>query len=257
MPSYQYAFQIGILWCSFLASPWLMAQQENPSDFIKIAEQYLQRQDEDGALEAYLLALDQNPENIQALINASYYSSRVGNRKSRDEQIKLFQQALKWAHQAIELQPESAEAHLVLSIALGRIALVAPARERMKYSLQIEVEAERALQLNPNLAGAMHIMGLWHYRMANLSAAEMEAANELYGQIPAEVSMEKALDYLEKAVAAQPDFVLYRYDLARIYWQAKQIPEAREQLQFLLELPDSTVDDVPLKLKAREMLARP
>lgn len=217
----------------------------------------LEQQDEEGALEACLQALETVSGDNNARITASYLLTRIGNRKARLEQTALFSQALDLARAAVSAEPDNARAQLVLAISLGRIALVAPARDRMRFSLEIGAAAAKALELDSTLPGALHVYGLWQYRMATLSAAEMESAKALYGQVPRTGSTETSLSYLKKAVEAEPDFLLYRYDLARILWHLRQTEEARAQLEILLELPESMVDDVPLKLKAREMLARP
>jgi tetratricopeptide (TPR) repeat protein len=198
--------------------------------------------------------LEADPSSAEALIGASYYASRIGNRQPEGPRKIFFEEAIALAEEALDRYPERADAHLAMAIAQGRLALIAPARVRMEASQAIRRYAESALAIDPELAGAWHIIGLWHFRMANLSNAERDAGLALYGHAPTGASMDSSLVYLERAVDLRPDFLLYRYNHIRALRLAGHKQEAETALDALLALPPITPDDAGILAKAQQWL---
>ncbi len=207
--------------------------------------------EEAAALEAYRAVGPEDPGFVTARIRTAYYATRVGNRLTGEPRDALFREAMGIAGWAARTYPDRADAHLALAIAQGRMALVAPARDRMAVSLAIREHARRALAIDPHLAGAWHVLGLWHHRMGRLSTAEREAAVALYGQALPQASPDSALVFLERSVRLAPGVMLYRYDLARVMRESGHAEAAIPVLDALLALPPATPDDPALLERAR------
>jgi tetratricopeptide (TPR) repeat protein len=141
-----------------------------------------------------------------------------------------------------------------MGVAMGRMALISGARERVAASRKIRQHAMKALELNPEHAGAHHLMGRWHYKVANLNFAERMAADYLFGGIPGEASNKKAIQHLEKAVQLDPNIVLYHYDLAQVLVDEDEYEQAQKHLEEALSLSTNNPDDEIYKPKARALL---
>jgi hypothetical protein len=102
------------------------------------------------------------------------------------------------ARRCVALYPDSAQAHFILALALGRAANLAGGKRRIALSKEIKLQADSTLALNPRHFGAMHILGRWHYGIASLSWLERSFAKIIYGGVPPGASMEKARSYFDR-----------------------------------------------------------
>lgn len=242
---------------------WLLAgvmlhgawAQETVDQLKSRADSLYTHYQEQQALEVYKQVLDKSPRDYTALWRTSFLMARIGNRQdSKDAKKEYFNKAKAYAGQALDVDSTDAGSNFAMAVAMGRMALISGARDRVAASRDIKNFAERALKYDPDHAGALHVLGRWHLKVANLNFAERMAANVLFGGVPKGASEEKAVEYLERAVSLKPDFILYRYDLARAYDETGQEQKAIATLNKALTLSPRTPDDPGLLQECREML---
>lgn len=208
------------------------------------------------ALNKFQEVLEISPNNYEALWQTSFLYSRIGNRKEdHDTKVEYFNKAKEYAKRALEVDSSDPESNYVMSVAMGRMALIVGARERVKASKDIRKYAKRALEYNPEHAGAWHVLGLWHYKVANLNFAERAAANMLFGGAPEGASEEKSIESFQKAIQYDPDFMLYYYDLADTYSKMGKNDSAKKYYRKVVDMKSVTPDDPGMKKDAREFLA--
>ena len=210
------------------------------------------------ALTKYDEVLKLDPDHYEALHSASLLYSRVGNRFSADNQAKkeeFFKKAKSLADRAIKANPTDAEGQFVMSVAMGRMALISDAKGRVAASKDIKKYAELALKYDPKHAGAWDVLGRWNSKVANLSFAEKAAANLLFGGVPEGASNENAVRCFENALKYKPNYILYMYDLATAYYQVKNTDKCKAMLNALIKLPAETQDDPGIQKEAKMMLA--
>lgn len=207
------------------------------------------------ALTKYNKVLEIEPGNYEALHVASLLYSRVGHRlPEKEKKTVYFRKAKDLADRAIKANPTDAEGYFVMSVAMGRIALIAGSKERVAASEDIKQNAETALRYNPSHAGAWHILGRWNIKVANLSFAERAAANLLFGGLPEGASNANAIKCYQNALKFSPNYILYMYDLAGAYVYNKQKDQAKETLRKLIALKASNEDDPAIQEEAKMML---
>lgn len=207
------------------------------------------------ALEAYNQVLQQDPNNFSALWHSSLLYARLGNElENEDKKKAYFVKAKERAEQAIEVKPLHTQSNFVMAVAMGRMALIGGAKERVAASRDIKEYAERALQADSSNAGAWHVLGRWNYEISDLNFAERLAANVLFGGIPAGASNKKAVLYIEKAIALNPDMLLYYYDLARAYQALDKEQQAIDACQKALQKPSHAPDDDTIKEDCRALI---
>lgn len=211
---------------------------------------------EEKALDAYQKILEEDSDNYEALWKASFLKSRIGNRKNeKDEKKEYFNEAKKLAERALRVDSADTQSHFVMSVAMGRMALISGAKERVAASRAIKKHVDRALAYDSTNAGAWHVLGRWHFKVANLNFVERLAANTLFGGIPGNASNEKAAEAIEQAIDLNDNYVLYFHDLAMVYDEMGREEEAIKACQTALDKENLTPDDPKLKEECREWIA--
>ncbi len=234
-----------------LTFSWAQSAQE----WIQKGDEAYAKLDNNAALQAYQKAMEQEPNNYEALWKLSRAYVDVGETlKDKDQRRNYYQKAEQYARKAIEVNPNGSKGHLYLSIALGRVALDASPKERIRLSKEIKAEVDKALQLDPNDDIAWHVLARWHRKLATLSWIEKKFANIFLGGVPKEASLEKAVEAFQKAIALNPDHINHHLELAITYEKMGEKAKAIAEYKKVLELPVKDADDPEHKAYARERL---
>lgn len=207
-----------------------------------------------GALGHFRAALQTEPKNAEALWRASSEAVDLGefNDAARDSLYRLGEQ---YARQAVEADPTSSMTHFALAKALGRRALSLGVRERVKYAAEVRKEALESLKLDSLNPGALHTMGVWHRHVMTLSGfSRFVAKNLLGGKVLAEANLNDAARFLERAVALEPERIVHRVELGKVYRDRREIEKAREQYQLALRLKLADYNDRSYQEEAKRDL---
>lgn len=213
---------------------------------------------EDMALNRYLLALDKEPANLQALIRGSRMLCNVGGR-SKDKDFKKAQvkKAREFALRAIAIDYRSPDAHLCYILSLGIEAEMAGSpREKLAHARTIKTEADLILTFDPNFAPAYYILGKWHYAIASLSPIERMAAKLLFGGVPPGASIDDALRCYNKAITLWPDYILFYYSKALVLNYKGEREHSALALETALRLKPLGPDDLGRLRKCEQLLAQ-
>ena len=210
------------------------------------------------ALKEYEAAIAVDPKNYTALINASRDAVDVGEfTDNKDARSSLFHTGELYARRAVEINPQGADGHFFLARSLGRTALSLGPRDRVKYATDVRAHAMDALKLDPNHPGALHVMGMWNAEVMRLNGpTRWIAKNVLGGQVFGSANWKNAVQYMEKAVAAEPGRIAHRIDLAEIYRDVDDKTRAREQLQAVISQPATDYNDRFYKDRAAKDLKK-
>jgi tetratricopeptide (TPR) repeat protein len=184
---------------------------------------------------------------------AKQYSDMVPDQTTDADRKKFAENGLKHARRSFELEPTNAVYALSLAICHGHLAMVADVRTKVEYSRLIKQEAERALQLDPNYSWAHHILGRWHYEVAELGGVARFFAKLLYGGIPP-ASVAEGVTHLTRATELEPGELNHWIDLGFAYAAAGKKAEARKSFAHGLAMPDRSKHDATSKKRAREGL---
>jgi tetratricopeptide (TPR) repeat protein len=210
------------------------------------------------ALQHYEAALTADPKSYEALWKAARTAVDLGETAATPESRRAnFQAGEQYARRAVEANPRDAEGHFELARALGRTALSLGKRQRVKYAKEVRAHALQALQLNPNHAGALDVMGMWNAEIMRLNSFERFAAkNLLGGQVFGQASWKEAVRYLEAAVAAQPERIVHRINLAEVYEDIGNKAKAREEYEAVVRGKVMDPPDPAYKQRAAEALKK-
>jgi len=209
---------------------------------------------EEAALDKFNAALKIDPNNFEAVWNASYCTAILGNRQAtKSEQADWFRKANELADQALQLNPSSTDANYVKALAVGRLALISDTRTKLELSRDVKKYSELAIKYDKSNEKAWHTLGRWHYEVKELGATKMVLIKLIYGGLP-KASYESAIECFKKAIALRPDYILYYLDLAKAYDGLHQDEKAILILNKALALKPESPDDAGRLEECRELL---
>jgi tetratricopeptide (TPR) repeat protein len=210
--------------------------------------------DNAAALTSYRRAREIDSSNYEALWKLTRAHIDVGTSLPKNQQLQYYVFGEKLARQCVAFHPDSAEGHFFLAVALGRVALHQGGKRKIQIAKEVKAEAERTLQCNPGHDGAIHVLGRWNYELADLNFIERAVAKIVFGGLPTGASYQQAAQYFEQAIAHRPEAPVHHLEYGRTLLKLDRIPEARQQLERCVELPEFFWDDAQHKRAARKLL---
>jgi tetratricopeptide (TPR) repeat protein len=252
MTTFISSFLIVLCLLSFTVS----GQAPSSAQLMKEAQACIRSYKDGEALIKYEQVLAADPTHFQALCQAAVLKTKIGARTSDENKKRdYFLAAKDFADKAYDLKPNDAEANYVLAVCTGGVAIISSTRQKLAYAFQIKNYLDKALQLNPKHAGAWHVLGRWHYKIANLSFAEIATARMIYGGVPEGATTKSAIDCFQKAIQFDPGNIIYYYDLARVYEDQDDEDACKATLQMALDVTVRTSDELEVRRHCRAMLA--
>lgn len=208
------------------------------------------------ALELFLAVERATPNDAFVLQKiARQFSDLVVDQPTAEAKKNYARTALGYAQRAVTLQPDNAVNVLSLAICHGKLAVHSGTGDKVRYSRLIKDDAERALALDPNYAWAHHVLGRWHYEIAELGTTARVFVRLFYGGLP-DASTARGIELLERAVALEPDELNHHLELGFAYAAAGRAADARASWERGLAIPSRARHDDSSKLRAREALQR-
>jgi tetratricopeptide (TPR) repeat protein len=242
-----------------IAAPLAHAQgRQSAADHVAIGDRDHAALNSVSALRHYEAALSVDSNYYDALIKASREAVELGlYDTSKAERTSLYKRAEQYARRAVAAKPDDAESHFELAKAIGKNALTMGTKDKVKFAGVVHDEAMAALRIDPKHAGALHVMGVWNAEVMRLNGlSRFMAKNLLGGKVFGEASWDNALQYMEQAVALDPNRITHRLDLAEIYLDRKMTDKAKEQLEWIARAPVTELNDRHYKTEAAEMMAK-
>jgi tetratricopeptide (TPR) repeat protein len=239
-----------------LLLPWGACVGQTVDELVKQGDVFDQKYEPDEALDFYLPAEKQEPDNVSLLLRiARQYRHLMQDAARVSEKLKLGAIAKGYAERAVALAPNEAEAHLSVAISHAKMVPILGTKERLEASKKVKASVDKSIALDPKRDQAWHILGCWHQRLADIGALKRAIAMVVYGGLPAATN-EESVKCLQKAIALNPDSPMHHIELGRTYAQMGQTAEARKAIEKGLALPDMAKDDPEMKKMGRETLEK-
>ena len=212
------------------------------------------------ALAELLKVLDSDPQNAEALSKIARVYLDFGDEIPEStpdweaKRLKQFQIAEQYARKAVKADPSVVWGHFYVAVSLGSIASVSPVAKQIDLAGEIRSAIEKAIALDPQNGFAYHVYGIWHRKMAEIGKMSRMFASVIYGRSVPTGSMDKSIEYLNKAVTLNPTVIVSRLELARSYIAVENWSLARSFLTSIRGLPAQFSDDAKNKQKAEQLL---
>jgi len=212
------------------------------------------------ALAELLKVLDLDPQNAEALSKIARIYINFGDAIPEStpdweaKRLKQYQIAEQYARKAVKADPSVVWGHFYVAVSLGSIATVSPVAKQIDLAREIRSAIEKAIALDPQNGFAYHVYGVWHRKMAEIGKMSRMLASVIYGRSVPTGSMEKSIEYLNKAVTLNPTVIVSRLELARSYIAVENWSSARSFLISIRGLPVQFSDDAKNKQEAEQLL---
>jgi tetratricopeptide (TPR) repeat protein len=178
----------------------------------------------------------------------------VSARDWQEQRVREYRRAEAYARRAISVNPKSTWGHFYLAASLGHIAVLSSTAEQVDLAGEVREEIEKSIALDPRNGFAYHVYGVWHRKMAEVGQTSRMFASVLYGRSVPAGSLDKSIEYLNKAVTLNPRVIASRLELAKSYVAVEDWQMARRMLSSIRDLPRQFSDDARHKREAEELL---
>jgi tetratricopeptide (TPR) repeat protein len=194
------------------------------------------------------------PENFGVLLRISkQYGDLVDQTKNKDGAKAFAEKALAYGRRAITCDSNSAKAHLNLSICYGKMTDFVGNKVKVEYAKLIHDEAQRSIELDATDDYAWHVMGRWHFGVANLNGVLRTLAGLVYGGLPS-ASNDEAAYCLKKAAELAPQRMMHHAELAKVYSAMGKVDLAAQEWQNVLGIRSADQQDESYQKEARSVL---
>ncbi len=160
---------------------------------------------------------------------------------------------LEFAQSALAADSGSSWAHGFYGILIGRVGEIEGTKQKITNSYAVRDHNMRAIALDPDYDAWQHVMGRWHYTLADLSWIERTVASIVY-ETPPEASFEEAEQYFARASRLTPGDIRHFLWLGKTRLELGKDAEARASLEQALALAAKSDSDAILQEEARELL---
>jgi tetratricopeptide (TPR) repeat protein len=189
---------------------------------------------------ARALETDSHVDNLIALAQVCFIWGDVRARTT-EEKLEAYEQGRQAARRAVELAPRNPLAHFWYGTNTGRWGQTKGVVRSLFLLPTVKQEIEAVLELDPKFPAVYSLAGNVYYEVPGLLGGDLDKAEQMF----------------RKGLELDPRFTGMRVGLARVLVKKGRIPEARRELEAVLEekapsnLADWTVKDSP---RAREIL---
>lgn len=224
---------------------------------VKEGDAALLKRNPAGALAAYDAALKTEPKNVTALWHAAHAAVISGEYAKSDVQDSMYSLAESYARRAVDADSNSVGARFALAEVLGRIAQkIDSPISKLPYSREVYANVNACLKLDPKNAECDHILGVWNLEVMKVDEGQRSMAVSFMGATEiGEASFDKAIAYLQRAIAIEPKRVVHHLDLGRVYATKGDAAKAKAEFNTALKLPSVDYNDGHYKDDAKKALA--
>ena len=175
---------------------------------------------------------------------------------SEDEAVisDNYYKGLDYAKRALEMDENRPEPHKWYGILIGKVGELEGTKQKILNSYEVKDHTMKAIELDPEDDGNYHVMGRWHYTLADLSWVERKIAGLIYAT-PPEASFEEAAEYFKKAIALAPDDIRNHLWLGNTYVALKNNDLAKQEYNTALGITAETDSDRKLQKEAQQLLS--
>lgn len=198
-------------------------------------------------------ALDKDNPEILWKIARAYFDFADQEEDNMEVQKKNLYPGFEYANRCVELAPDVAGGHQYYAILIGRIGEIEGTKQKIENSYAVKEHTVKAIELDPENDSNYHVMGRWHFALADLSWFERKVASIIYATPPA-ASFEKAVEFFSKAHDIKPDDIRHLLWLGKSYEKMDKKDQARKVLKKALAIPATTDSDKSMHKEAEDLL---
>jgi tetratricopeptide (TPR) repeat protein len=176
------------------------------------------------------------PEDVEVLWRLAQVHFDIADQTEDEEVHKAhFYPGFEAAKEAVQIDPNSARSNHWYAVLIGKIGMLEGTKQKITNSYEVEKYGLKAIELDPTYDGSLHLLGRWHYELADLSWIERTVAKIVY-ETPPKASFEESVKFYKKAIEAKSDEVRHYLWISKAFIKLKDKGEAKKYLQTATEM---------------------
>ncbi len=160
-----------------------------------------------------------------------------------------------FSQKALAADSASADAHGFYGILIGRVGEIEGTKQKIINSYDVKKHTMKAIELDPENDSWQHVMGRWHYTLADLSWFERQIASLIYAA-PPKASFEEAEQYFARAAELDPEDIRHFLWLGKTQLELDKEEATRASLETAVSLTKKSDSDAILQEEAQELLGK-
>lgn len=242
-----------ILSISLILVGFVMAQ--GFGDLIDQADAKYDDDDFSATYELLQQAEQLEPDNFEVIWSLARVHWALSD-NSEDEEVisENIYAGFEYAKRALEMDENRAESHKWYGILIGRVGELEGTKQKILNSYEVKDHTLKAVELDPEDDGNFHVMGRWHYTLADLSWFERKIAGIIYAT-PPEASFEEAAEYFQLAIDLAQDEIRHHVWLGRTFEALDNVEAAKNAYNAALAITAENDSDRILQKDATELLS--
>tara|TARA_Y100001970_G_scaffold280275_1_gene388994 strand:- start:112 stop:849 length:738 start_codon:yes stop_codon:yes gene_type:complete len=173
--------------------------------------------------------------------------------KNQKKQAKIYYKGFEYAKKALRLAPNNGYANFWYAAYIGKIGLLEGTKQKILNSYKVQEYGMKAIELIPEYEHCHHLMGRWHYELAELTWFERNVASLVYATVP-KGSYKKAIKLFKKAIEINSVEIRHHYWLAHTYKALGKKELAKKEFQIVLSLTPKDKKDKFMQFESRKNL---
>ena len=197
-----------------------------------------------------------DPNDVEILWRlARSYFDIADQTSNVDIQKENINKALPYAQKALKLNPLSAKANHWYAVIIGKKGVLEGTKQKILNSYEVREYGLKAIKLDPTYDGTYHLMGRWHYNVAELTWYERGIASLVYAT-PPKGSYDEAITYFKKAMEANPEDIRHYLWLGKSYYEKSRYQAAKMILKEAMTLEMKNDSDKLLIKQVKELYTK-
>ncbi|MCD6176664.1 MAG: hypothetical protein J7K29_02385 [Candidatus Cloacimonetes bacterium] len=196
------------------------------------------------------------PEDVEILWRLAQVHFDIAD-QTEDEKVHKahFYPGFEAAKRAVEIDPNSARANHWYATLIGKIGMLEGTKQKIINSYEVEKYGLKAIELDPTYDGSLHLMGRWHYELADLSWIERTVAKIVY-ETPPKASFEESVEFYKRAIEAKSNEIRHYLWIGKALIKLKDKEEAKKYLLTATEMTPLDDSDRLMQKESVELLKK-
>ena len=173
--------------------------------------------------------------------------------KNKNKQIKYYYEGFEYAKKGLSLDSQNGYVIFWYAAYLGRIGELEGPRQAILNSYEVKKYGMKAIQLVSEFDSPYHMMGRWHYELANLNQLERLIASIVYETLP-KGSYNEAISLFKRAIEIKPSDIRHHFWLGKTYYAMGELDLSKKEFKMVLSLKAKDQEDSMMQSQSEEYL---
>jgi tetratricopeptide (TPR) repeat protein len=198
---------------------------------------------------------DQSPALYWKLARLNISMAEAIPPGEREKRMPFYNDAVKFARKAVQIDSTNASAHTWLAAALAVKADKIGSKEKLNRAAEIKRELDKALELNPNDDIAWSLLGSYNFEASKIGWFSRFMGGTFVGKMP-KGTREEAENDFKKAISLNPRVIRHYHELALLYIEDGRKQEALNTLRMAETRPVYMKSDMRRLKEIRHLIKK-